>query len=68
MTHDLNYDFSFYRISTPVNDLTNFMPVHTFVIGRKRICIAMPPVLSVTYGIVKAHRCVLSFCHFPLPI
>ena len=42
------------------------MPVHTCVIGRKRICIAMPPVLCITNGIVKAHRCVLSFCHFPI--
>ena len=42
MTYDLNYDFSFYRISTPLYDLTNYMPVHTCVIDRKRICIAMP--------------------------
>ena len=44
------------------------MPVNTCVIGRKRICIAMPPVLSFSYVIFKAQWCVLFFCHFLLPI
>ena len=68
MNYDLNYDVLSYCISKPLYDLTNYLPVHTCVIGRKRICIAMPPVLCVTYGIVKAHPCILSFGHFPLPM